>query len=269
MPKTTPTQNPAQDLPGDEADTDERNNSADISAAGAVLMCNEHNVAEIECGICQSDRLADLSVGEGMKIRFASNLSISKAGVKTGHAVESSSGAAVELLGRISFNRNEFAMVAPLGGGVITEVLKDVGDAVAAGEVLAIVHSRDIAEARSEYLRVLAESELARLTLAREEDLHREKISARQDFEQAQAAVVVAEAATSQSRQHLHNLGLSEEEIESSSGAQKDMSSPACACSVFRHRDRADSCTRNGCRSGGETLRCCRSFYYVDAAINS
>lgn len=225
IPTPSPAPSSAPEQPSRESDKNELSGRANISGAASVLMCNDHNVPEIECGICQSERLAGLSVGEGMKIRFASEQSTSKAGVQTGYPAESSVNAAQEMLGQVSFNRNQLAMVTPLGGGVITDVLKDVGESVEKGEVLAIVHSRDIAEARSQYLRVLAESELARQTLVREQDLHEQEISAKQDLELAQAAAAVARAAVSESRQHLHNLGLSDEEIENASRPRNDSSS--------------------------------------------
>jgi len=222
-PTSTPTSTPEQ--PSTKSEKHGLSSRANTGGAASVLMCNEHQVPEIECGICQSEGLAGLSVGEGMKIRFASNQSTSKAGVQTGYPVESSINSAQEMLGQVSFNRNQLAMVTPLGGGVITDILKDVGDSVEKEEVLAIVHSRDIAEARSQYLRVRAESELARQTLVREQDLHKQEISARQDLEQAQAAAAVAKAAVSESRQHLHNLGLPDEEIENASTQRSDSSS--------------------------------------------
>ena len=227
IPKTTPASQSAQNETTADVHMPDQLSSTVLGSDQNALMCNEHRLAEAECGICQADRLASLSVGEGMKIRFASNLSTSKAGVTTGLPVKSSSTPKLELLGQISFNRNQLALVAPLGAGVITEVIRDVGDTVKADEVLAIVHSRDIAGARTKYIRVLAESNLAKLTLSREQDLHKKKISARQDLEQAQAAVAVAEAAITEARQNLHNLGLSEEEITMSDRPQKDMSSLA------------------------------------------
>jgi cobalt-zinc-cadmium efflux system membrane fusion protein len=189
--------------------------SAGGGSASNALFCKEHSVPEIECGICHPDRLADLDVGEGMKVRFATKASPGKAGVVMGTPVASGGGAAQELLGQVAFNGNSLALVTPLGGGVVMEVRKDVGEEVEVGEILATVQSPDLATVRSEYRRVLAEARLAQQTLAREQDLHRREISARQDLEQAQAAAAVADAAASESRQHLLNLGLSSKEIES------------------------------------------------------
>lgn len=184
-------------------------------STGNALFCKEHTVPEIECGICHPDRLADLSVGEGMKVRFATGEGPTKAGVATGAPSASGTPAARELLGQVGFNRNNLALVTPLGSGVVTEVRKDVGDVVEAGEILATVQSPDIASARSAYRRVLAEARLAQQALMREQDLHRREISARQDLEQAEAAAEVANAAVNESRQYLITLGLSEKEIDS------------------------------------------------------
>jgi cobalt-zinc-cadmium efflux system membrane fusion protein len=188
--------------------------SIETSKSSANLQCKEHNVLEQECGICHPDLLASASAGEGMKVRFASENSTTKAGVVTSTPSDSPVGKGDDLLGEVSFNRNALAMVTPIAGGVVREVFRDVGDTVSAGDVLATVHSLDLAEAKNEYVKALAEAELARQVLAREKDLFERKISARQDYEEAQAAAKTGQSEVTESQQHLMNLGLQKEDIE-------------------------------------------------------
>jgi cobalt-zinc-cadmium efflux system membrane fusion protein len=177
--------------------------------SGTALMCKEHRLAEIECGICHPERVGLVPVGQGMKIRFATADSPIKAGVST--ALPSPTSATPqEFLGQVTFNQNRHAAVSPLGAGVITEVLGEVGDVVAAGEVLATLRSADLSVAKGALRKAQAEALLARQTLQREKDLHERRISARQDFEQAQAAVAVAESAVAEAQQHLEGLGAGE-----------------------------------------------------------
>lgn len=185
--------------------------SADRAAGTtAALMCKEHGVPEAECGICHPELLAGLPAGKGLKVRFASGASASKAGIATTTPVAAVSGAPQELTGQIAFNRNGLAAVTPLVGGVVVEVLKDVGDAVKAGEVLAVVKSAEAAKTQSEYAKALAEAKLARQVYEREKLLHERKISARRDMEEAQATVAISQSAVDEARQHLLNLGLTE-----------------------------------------------------------
>jgi len=181
--------------------------------SNAVLQCKEHNLPEMECGICHPERVGLVSVGESMKVRFASENSTVKAGVATS-VPPSASASARELLGTVTFNQTRLAVISPLSAGIITEVLKDVGDTVKEGETVAAIQSAELAEARSALQKAGAESELARQTVKREEDLYARQISARQDLEQAQAAVTVATSEVAVAVQRLQSLGISEEEAK-------------------------------------------------------
>ncbi|MFA6240980.1 MAG: efflux RND transporter periplasmic adaptor subunit [Candidatus Hydrogenedentales bacterium] len=189
--------------------------SEDSGAPGAsTLMCKEHRLPEQECGICRPDALSTVPIGQGLKVRFASKASISKAGIVLGQPASATSGGGQELLGQVSFNRNQLANVTPLVTGVVVEVHKDVGDVVQAGDTLASVQSPEIAQVTSEYLKAAAEARLASQSLSREQDLFKKEISARQDLEAAQAASAVSQSAVNESRQHLLNLGLTQAEVD-------------------------------------------------------
>ena len=212
-----PAQKPAADSHDDH----------DHGSAAGGLFCKEHNLPEAECGNCRPDALASIPVGEGLKVRFASNASISKAGVEVGSPTNSRATAQREFLGQVTFNRNQLSGITPLTDGVVIDVAKDVGQRVEAGEVLATLRAPEIAEVRREYATAQAEAGLANQTLAREKDLFKCEISARQDLEAAQAAVAVHQSAIEEARQHLLTLGLSKEEISDVlSGKREDLVLP-------------------------------------------
>lgn len=113
----------------------------------------------------------------------------------------------------IAANADRLAHVTARLSGTVREIRKRLGDTVAAGEVLALLESREIAEAKSEYLAAVRASQLAETTLTRERTLRDKGISAEQDFLQAQAAAEEARIRRELARQKLTALGLSDKEV--------------------------------------------------------
>jgi cobalt-zinc-cadmium efflux system membrane fusion protein len=179
-----------------------------------VLWCDEHDVAENECGICRPQLLANVDLGSGRKVRLADPSSADQAGVSLGRPKEGGSSTMQTMLGEVSYNRNQLAIVTPLGSGVIMDVLVEAGDEVASGQLLATLNAPAVAEGKSALLKALAEASLAQKTYAREKDLHAREISARKDLEEAQAVVATTESEIDFAAQRLLNLGLTSEDIE-------------------------------------------------------
>jgi len=73
----------------------------------------------------------------------------------------------VRLPGKVSFNGNRVAHVVPRAGGVARKVLKNVGDSVKEGEVLAVLDSSEVGEAALEHMSAHNEYDLAKAELAR------------------------------------------------------------------------------------------------------
>lgn len=86
------------------------------------------------------------------------------------------------------------AIVTARAGGSVARVYKRLGDPVRAGEAMAIVQSRDAAQIAAEKTAAEARAVLAQRNLARERQLYEQKVSARVDYEQAQAEAAVAAA---------------------------------------------------------------------------
>ncbi|MEX2607612.1 MAG: efflux RND transporter periplasmic adaptor subunit [Kiritimatiellia bacterium] len=182
-------------------------------SAGAGLFCNEHGVPEVECAICQVDLASSLEPGDSMKVRFPSMESAGKAGIRTELPFITERAPGVKAYCEVGFNRNRMARVTPLAGGVIHEVLLDVGDDVEEGDVLVRLHSAEVAAAKSTYLVALVERDIRRETYEREKQLQEQKISAERDFLDARAACRSASLAANNLRQQLINLGLTGTDI--------------------------------------------------------
>ncbi|MFN2288281.1 MAG: efflux RND transporter periplasmic adaptor subunit [Chromatocurvus sp.] len=193
-------------------------------AETTALFCNEHGVPEAECAICQPDLAAALEPGESLKVRFLSESAADKAGIRTERAPFTKAAPGIKAYCEVAFNRNRMAKVTPMVGGIIHEVLHDVGDDVAAGDVLVQLHSAEVATAKSDYLAALVELDTRRDTFEREKRLNEQQISAEREFLDAQAVHRTARLAASNLRQKLLNLGLTEEAV---AGIEKEQDASA------------------------------------------
>lgn len=86
------------------------------------------------------------------------------------------------------------AVLTARAGGAVTRIFKRLGDPVRAGETVAVVESRDAAAISADRRSAAAKATLAQKVLDRERYLYDQKISPRQDLEQAQAEAASAQA---------------------------------------------------------------------------
>ncbi|WGT61970.1 efflux RND transporter periplasmic adaptor subunit [Variovorax paradoxus] len=128
-----------------------------------------------------------------------------------GVAVESAGPAriksSVQLPGEIKFNEDRTAHVVPRVAGVVESVSANLGQEVKRGQVLAVLSSPMLSEQRSELQTAQRRLELARTTYQREKKLWEEKISAQQDYLQAEQAMQEAQIAVANANQKLLALG--------------------------------------------------------------
>ncbi len=178
------------------------------------LQCKEHRVPEAECGICHPELAETLEPGQGLKIRFESSESASKAGVVTEVPSFGKSPAGLNVLSRVSYNHNSLVRITPLAAGVVQKVFVDIGDDVERGQVLVEIVSPEIAKAKSDYLSALANTELKELVYKREKGLVEKKISSQQEYEQALADYQMTSNTAMMTRQRLTNYGLTEKQIK-------------------------------------------------------
>lgn len=119
----------------------------------------------------------------------------------------------VRLAGEIVFNEDRVVYIVPRMAGIAREVRKGVGDLVREGEILAVIESRELADAKSAYLAAKALMQLAQRTFAREKSLRDKQVSSEQDYQQAEQALAQARIELRSTRQKLHALGLAETTI--------------------------------------------------------
>lgn len=113
----------------------------------------------------------------------------------------------VEVPGEIKPDGTRVAHVVPRLEGVVTEVLKQAGDTVRRGDLLLVISSRELADAKSTYMLAAHQVEFARVKLDREENLWKRKISAEQDYLEARRAFENAQLTQGAAAQKLVALG--------------------------------------------------------------
>ncbi|PWB82649.1 MAG: efflux transporter periplasmic adaptor subunit [Methylocystaceae bacterium] len=103
--------------------------------------------------------------------------------------------------------------VAAKVAGTVAELRKKLGDSVEKGEVVAVIDSREVADAKSEYLAAVVNYDLQNTLFQREKGLFEKKITAEQLYLKAQTAFTEAKLRVDLARQKLAALDLSDSEI--------------------------------------------------------
>jgi cobalt-zinc-cadmium efflux system membrane fusion protein len=116
--------------------------------------------------------------------------------------------------GTLGFDEERLAHVAPRVDGRLVRVPASLGSRVSADEVLAVVDSMELGEAKAAFLRARARHEVAQRRFEREESLHTDRISSEQEVLEAEAAAREAAADLAATRETLHLLGLPDRAIE-------------------------------------------------------
>jgi len=121
----------------------------------------------------------------------------------------------VDLPGEIVLNADRVAHVVPRVMGIIRQVNKKQGEQVRKGEVMAVIESRDLADAKAEFLAASERNELANLSYTREERLWKKKITSEQEYLDARQTQVESRIALRSAEQKLHALGFSDDYLAS------------------------------------------------------
>lgn len=109
-------------------------------------------------------------------------------------AEEGTLDAAIAASATVSAAPDAEAVLTARAAGTVTRIFKRIGDAVRAGETVALVESRDASGIVADRSAAAARVTLAQRQLAREGTLLGQGVSPRADYETAQAALAVAEA---------------------------------------------------------------------------
>ncbi|MDE2441773.1 MAG: efflux RND transporter periplasmic adaptor subunit [Betaproteobacteria bacterium] len=188
---------------------------AAIVAAGlvgsAAVLWRSQSVAPADQAEAHEEQEKPLGKGEGAHqdehIVKLSAEQQNTAGIKVEKVGAGSLQAGDDFSGEIRFNDDRTAHVVPRLSGVAESVQANLGQQVRRGQVLAVIASTSLSEQRSELMTAQRRQEAAAATYEREKKLWQEKISAEQDYLQAQTALREANIAVDNARQKLAAIG--------------------------------------------------------------
>ena len=115
--------------------------------------------------------------------------------------------------GTIIPDRNRVGRVPSKVVGAVAELRKRLGDSVRAGEVIAILDSREVADAKSEYLAAIVNFRLQETLFEREKTLWEKRVSSEQRLLRADATFREAQVRRDVAKQKLSALGVGEEAV--------------------------------------------------------
>lgn len=150
--------------------------------------------------------------GEGF-IKFTSE-QMEASGVEMAPAASGTLVKEITVAGRIAINADRQAKIVPRVPGTVAKVHKRMGEVVAENDLLAVLESREMADAKAEFLAAWRAEELALSIFVREERLWKQKVTAEQEFLNARNAHQSAKIKLDVAHQRLHTMGLSEQEID-------------------------------------------------------
>ena len=109
----------------------------------------------------------------------------------------------------IAVNSDQTAQIVPRLTGIVSEVRKNIGDTVTAGEVMAVIESRELAEAKAKYLAALSRMDLAQTNFNRFDRLFKQEAIAEKQFLEVKNAFEEAQIELRSAKQKLLAMGVS------------------------------------------------------------
>jgi cobalt-zinc-cadmium efflux system membrane fusion protein len=172
-----------------------------------VAKC-EHNILHYTCDECRYELGAvklspTLLAGEGSPGVISTTTTESRDFSKI-----------LSLTGEISTNEAKTVRISSPESGIARSSIADIGQKVAPGDVLIEIDSKEVAEAKADFLKQLAILKLARKNAERETALFAKKISAEVEVQEAKTRLAEAEIELANIRAHLKTHGVSQKEIE-------------------------------------------------------
>lgn len=120
----------------------------------------------------------------------------------------------LSLPGEVAVNADKTGHVLPKLPGVVLQVTKNIGDNVRRGDLMAVIDSRELAEAKSGYLAALERVSAAESIVAREQALFEKGVSPEQDYLAAKSSLRAVGIELTAAEQTLHAYGISETQLQ-------------------------------------------------------
>ena len=188
----------------DHGTASEERSDLDMTLDEILAAACEHGILTYRCAECR--------YGVGM-VRVPRNL-LEGGLIKTAEVAEGAGDATLTLTGEITVNELKASRLSPAVPGIVTRVLVDPGQRVAAGQGLISVRSVDLAEAEAEYLEAQSKMRLAGKTYERQRGLREAGITAERELLEAEEELASARIRAEAAHQKLVRLGFVESDIQ-------------------------------------------------------
>lgn len=151
-----------------------------------------------------------------------------------------------EFPGEVVFDEGLITHVTARVSGRAEKLLKQSGEQVSEGDVLAVLSSRELARVRSEFLSAKASLELARATFQRKQRLASEQIASEAEVQESRQALSDAQVEVELARRELRTLGMTSQAIKAldleanDSLARYELTAPVDGTIIERHLTRGE-----------------------------
>jgi cobalt-zinc-cadmium efflux system membrane fusion protein len=161
------------------------------------------------------------SSNKDTQILALSPQAVKNAGFSTAKAKPAKLQPKIELQGDIETEPNAVAKVVSRVKGVLIDINFKPGDSVKKGEVVAIIQSRELADAAIGFFEAAKNIRFARKAYAREKNLWKKKITAKQDYLETKKQYEQAQLSYNSALQKLRSLGLDKQKMRQLSGRSR------------------------------------------------
>jgi len=177
-----------------------------------VAVCPQHGVSCTSHG-CLFQRTAAEGQATLPRVQLANPQVASAAGIETAVAQTKEVTPVVSANGEVGYDESRLAHVRSRVAGVIAVVQANLGDNVRAGDVLAVIDSADLGEAKAQYLAALPLVDLWRQNHQRAQTLSLSGGIEGKRVAEAEAELRRSEAELLKARQRLRNFALDDEQL--------------------------------------------------------
>jgi multidrug efflux pump subunit AcrA (membrane-fusion protein) len=143
------------------------------------------------------------------RVQFASNDAVRKAGIDVEPVETRPITESIAANGEITYDETRVAHLSSRVPGTVWRVEKSVGDRVRVGEILALVDSAEVGQAKSELLQALAESDFQQATYDRLKPLADKEVVSKTRLLEVESTLEQAKIRVRRAQQSLVNMGLS------------------------------------------------------------
>ena len=148
-----------------------------------------------------------------LRVQFTSSETSKIAGLEFARAQRREVSHSISCNAEVIYDGNRYARLVSRAEGVVSQVIKDLGDPVATGDVLAVVDSAELGTAKAEYLQAQTRVSLWARNYKREQVLFKKMVSTERELLEAETQLAESRIFQSSSAQRLKNLGISETAI--------------------------------------------------------